>query len=36
MKKLWNMKVWVLPIVIDVFGTVTELVKGLENIEITG
>ena len=35
LKKLWNMKVMVIPIVIGVLGTVTkELVKGLEELEI--
>ena len=36
-KKLWNMKVTVIPIVIGAFGTVTKwLVRGLEDLEITG
>ena len=31
--KLWNMKVTIIPIVIDVFGTVTKgFIKGLEEI----
>ena len=35
LKKLWNMKVMVIPIVIGALGTVTkELVLGLENLEI--
>ena len=35
LKKLWNMKVTFIPIVIDALGTVTEgLLKGLENLEI--
>ena len=35
-KKLWNMKVTVIPIVIDALGTVTiGLVQGLEDLEIT-
>ena len=35
LKKLWNMKVMVLPIVIGVLGTVTKgLVKGQEDLEI--
>ena len=35
--KLWNRKVTILPIVIDVFGAVTKgLVKGLEDLEIRG
>ena len=37
LKKLWNMKVTIIPIVIDALGTVTKgLVKGLEDSEITG
>ena len=37
MKKLWNMKVTIVPIVIGAFGTVTEgLLKGLEDLEISG
>ena len=36
-KKLWNMKVTIIPIVIGVFGTVTKgLLKGLENLEVGG
>ena len=36
-KKLWNMKVTIIPIVIDVFGTVTKgLLKGLEDLEVGG
>ena len=36
-KKLWNMKVTIVPIVISVLGTVTKgLLKGLEDIEIGG
>ena len=35
LKKLWNMKVTVIPIVIDALGTVTKrLVQELENLEI--
>ena len=35
LKKLWNVKVTMIPIVIDALGTVTkELVKGLEDLEI--
>ena len=35
MKKLWNMKVEIIPIVIGDFGTVTiGLLKGLEDLEI--
>ena len=37
LKKLWNMKVMVIPIVIAALGTVTKgLVQGLENLKITG
>ena len=37
LKKLWNMKVTVVPIVIGALGTVTKgLVKGLEDLEIRG
>ena len=37
LKKLWNMKVTIMPILIDAFGTVTEgLVKGLDDLEIKG
>ena len=37
LKKLWNMKVSVIPIVIGVFGTVTNgLIKGREDLEIRG
>ncbi len=37
LKKLWNMKVAIIPIVISAFGTVTEgLLKGLEDLEIRG
>ena len=36
-KKLWKMKVMIIPIVISALGTVTEgLIKGLEDLEITG
>ena len=35
LKKLWNMKVSIVPIVIGVFDTVTEwLLKGLEDLEV--
>ena len=35
LKKLWNMKVTIIPIVIDAFGTVTKgLLKGLEDLEV--
>ena len=37
LKKLWNMKVVVIPIVISALGTVTKgLVKGLDDLEIRG
>ena len=37
LKKLWNMKVTIIPIVIGVFGTVTQgLLKGLEDLEVGG
>ena len=37
LKKLWNMKVTIIPIVIGAFGTVTKgLLKGLENLEVGG
>ena len=37
LKKLWNMKVTIIPIVIGALGTVTEgLLKGLEDLEIKG
>ena len=37
LKKLWNMKVTIKPIVIDAFGTVTKwLIKGLEDGEVGG
>ena len=37
LKKLWNMKVTIIPIVIGAFGTVTkELLKQLEDLEIRG
>ena len=36
-KKLWNMKVTIVPIVISALGTVTKgLLKGLEDLEIGG
>ena len=35
LKKLWNMKATIIPIVIGVFGTVTKgLLKGLEDLEV--
>ena len=37
LKKLWNMQVTIIPIVIDAFGTVTKrLSKGLEDLEVGG
>ena len=37
LKKPWNMKVTIIPIVIGVFGTVTKgLLKGLEDLEVGG
>ena len=37
LKKLWNMKVTIVPIVIGALGTVTKgLLKGLENLEVGG
>ena len=37
LKKLWNMKVTVVPIVIGALGTITKiLLKGLEDLEIGG
>ena len=37
LKKLWNMKAAVIPIVISVLGTVTKgLIQGLEDLEIRG
>ena len=37
LKKLWNMKVMIIPIVIGALGTVTKrLVQGLEDLQITG
>ena len=37
LKKLWNMKVMILPIVIGAFGTVNKgLLKGLEDMEVGG
>ena len=37
LKKMWNMKVTIIPIVIGAFGTVTkELLKGLEDLEDGG
>ena len=37
LKKLWNMKVIIIPIMIGAFGTVTkEFLKGLEDLEVGG
>ena len=37
LKKLWNMKVKIIPIVIGAFGTVAKgLLKGLEDLEVGG
>ena len=37
LKKLWNMKVTIVPIVIGVLGTITKgLLKGLEDLEVGG
>ena len=37
LKKLWNMKVTIVPIVIDALGTITKgLLKGLEDFEVGG
>ena len=37
LKKLWNMKLTIIPIVIGTFGTVTKgLLKGLEDLEVGG
>ena len=37
MKKLWNMKVIIIPIAIGAFGTITKgLLKGLEDLEAGG
>ena len=37
LKKLWNMQVIIIPIVIGAFGTVTKgLLKGLEDLEVAG
>ena len=37
LKKLWNMKVTIIPIVIGAFGAVTKgLLKGLEDLETEG
>ena len=37
LKKLWNMRVSIVPVVISAFGTVTKgLLKGLEDLEVGG
>ena len=37
LKKMWNMKVKIIPIVISALGTITkELVRGVEDLEIKG
>ena len=37
LKKLWNMKVTIIPIMIGAFGTVTKwLLKGLDDLEVGG
>ena len=37
LKKLWNKKLTIVPIVIGVFGTITKgLLKGLENLRVGG
>ena len=37
LKKLWNMQVTIIPIVINAFGTVTKgLLKGLQDLEVGG
>ena len=37
LKKIWNMKVTIIPIVIGAFGTVTKgLLKELEDLEVRG
>ena len=37
LKKLWNMEVTIVPIVISALGTITkELLKGLEDLEVGG
>ena len=37
LRKLWNMKVTIIPIVIGTFGTVTKgLLKGLEDLKVGG
>ena len=37
LKKLWNMKVTIVPIVVGALGTITKgLLKGLEDLEVGG
>ncbi len=37
LKKLWNVQVTIIPIVIGAFGTITKgLLKGLENLDVGG
>ena len=37
LKKLWNMQVTIMPIMIGAFGTVTKgLLKGMEDLEVSG
>ena len=37
LKKLWNMKITIMPVVIGALGTITKgLLKGLEDLEIGG
>ena len=37
LKKLWNIQVTIIPVVIGAFGTVTKgLLKGLEDLEVSG
>ena len=37
LKKLWNIKVTIIPVVIGTFGTVTKgLLKGLEKLKVGG
>ena len=37
LKRLWNMKMTIAPIVIGAFGTITKgLLKGLEDLEVGG
>ena len=37
LKKLWNMKVMIVPVVVGALGTITKgLLKGLEDLEVGG